>query len=91
MKIYNNIKKNGMSINDLPPSNTRRWVIRRKAMVVNAVQSGLLSVDDACNKYNLSMEEFLSWQKTMEKHGSRGLRATRVQYYRTYKPQEISH
>ena len=83
MNIYPDIRKKTMSLDDLPPANTRRWVIRRKAMVVNAVQSELISVDEACDRYSLSMEEFLSWQKAMEKHCSRGLRATRVQYYRT--------
>ena len=81
MKSYNSIRKN-INISDLPPSNTTRWVIKRKAIVVNAVKSGVLSLDEACSKYSLSLEEFFSWQDAMEKHGSRGLRATRIQYYR---------
>jgi hypothetical protein len=66
----------------LPPSGTKRWVIRRKAAVVNAVRTGLLSLDEACQRYHLSVEEFLSWQRLIEKHGVRGLRATRLQDYR---------
>ncbi len=69
---------------DLPPRNTKRWVIRRKAEVVAAVRGGLLSLDEACDSYNLSIEEFLSWQRAIEKHGVRGLRATRVQEYRDF-------
>ena len=69
---------------DLPPRDTKRWVIRRKAEVVAAVRGGLLSLDEACAYYNLSIEEFLSWQQAIEKHGIRGLRATRVQEYRDY-------
>jgi len=69
---------------DLPPRDTKRWVIRRKAEVVAAVRGGLLSLDEACSYYNLSIEEFLSWQQAIEKHGVRGLRATRVQEYRDY-------
>ena len=66
----------------LPPTGTKRWVIRRKAAVVSAVRSGLLTLEDACQRYTLSVEEFLSWQRLIERHGVRGLRATRLQDYR---------
>jgi len=66
-----------MTVNDLPPSNTRRWVIRRKAKVVAGVLGGLITLDDACRRYNLSMDEFLSWQRMLDQHGINGLRATR--------------
>ena len=66
----------------LPPANTKRWVIRRKAEVVAAVRSGVLSLEDACNRYKLSMEEFLSWQRLIDSHGLAGLRVTRLQDYR---------
>jgi hypothetical protein len=71
-----------LTIADLPPANTRRWVIRRKAEVVAAVRGGLLSLNDACDRYRLTIDEFLSWQRSIEKHGLPGLRATRVQDYR---------
>ena len=67
---------------DLPPPGTKRWVIRRKAEVVAAVRGGLLSLDEACNRYTLSVEEFLSWQRAIDRYGVRGLRATRIQDYR---------
>ena len=71
-----------MSLEDLPPPNTKRWVVRRKAEVVAAVRHGLLSLEEACKRYTLSIDEFLSWQRLMEAHGVRGLRATKVQSYR---------
>lgn len=71
-----------LTIADLPPANTKRWVIRRKAEVVAAVRGGLISLDDACRRYTLTVEEFLSWQRSIERHGLAGLRATRVQQYR---------
>jgi len=71
-----------LSIHDLPPSNTRRWVIRRKAQVVAAVRGGLLSLDEACQRYTLTIEEFLSWQASIDQHGLAGLRTTRIQQYR---------
>ncbi|MBL8830972.1 MAG: DUF1153 domain-containing protein [Rhodospirillales bacterium] len=66
----------------LPAPGTKRWVIRRKAAVVDAVRKGMLTLDDACRHYNLSQEEFNSWQRLIDRHGPRGLRATRVKEYR---------
>ena len=71
-----------MTLADLPPINTKRWVIRRKAEVVAGVRSGLITLEEACKRYSLSIDEFLSWQRLMESHGVRGLRATRIQDYR---------
>ena len=71
-----------LTLNDLPPQSTRRWVIRRKAEVVAAVRGGLLTLEEACDRYTLTVEEFLGWQKAIDQHGLPGLRATRVQQYR---------
>lgn len=72
-----------MSVNDLPPPDTKRWVIRRKAEVVAGVRAGLITIEEACERYTLSIEEFLSWQRLIDSHGVRGLRATKIQDYRT--------
>src|SRR6476659_6192312 len=50
---------------ELPPLDTKRWVTRRKAIVVNAVRSGALSIQEACQRYSLSLEEFLAWQSAI--------------------------
>ncbi|WP_274426494.1 CtrA inhibitor SciP [Chelativorans sp. YIM 93263] len=71
-----------LTIADLPPTNTRRWVIRRKAEVVAAVRGGLLSLEEACQRYKLTVEEFLSWQASIDEYGLQGLRTTRIQQYR---------
>ncbi len=67
---------------DLPSPDTKRWVARRKAQVVYAVQAGVISLTDACERYSLSVEEFLCWQRAIENNGILGLRATRLQKYR---------
>jgi hypothetical protein len=67
---------------DLPPPDTSRWVVRRKAQVVAAVNGGLLSVREACDRYGLTLEELASWQRAIDREGMPGLRATRVQAYR---------
>jgi hypothetical protein len=71
-----------LTLADLPPPNTQRWVIRRKAEVVAAVRGGLLSLDEACTRYSLTNEEFLGWQQSIDRYGMAGLRTTRIQQYR---------
>ena len=70
------------SLDSLPSPDTKRWVIRRKAEVVAAVRAGVISLEEACRRYTLSIEEFLSWQRLVESHGLPGLRVTRLQDYR---------
>ena len=67
---------------ELPPPNTKRWVIRRKAAVVAAVRVGEITVEEACRRYQLSEEEFFGWQRAFETYGLPGLRTTRLQSYR---------
>jgi hypothetical protein len=71
-----------VSLDSLPAPQTKRWVIRRKAEVVAAVRAGLLTLEEACARYTLSVEEFLSWQRLVDSHGLPGLRVTRLQDYR---------
>lgn len=71
-----------LTIADLPMPGTKRWVVRRKAEVVAAVRGGLLSLEEACNRYTLTVDEFLSWQHSIDQHGLAGLRSTRTQQYR---------
>ena len=58
-----------LTIADLPAPGTKRWVIRRKAEVVAAVRGGLLSLEEACSRYTLTVDEFLSWQFSIDQHG----------------------
>lgn len=69
-------------LDGLPPADTTRWVTRRKANVVHAVLSGAISIEDVCARYGLSVEEFDSWHRLIERHGVHGLRSTRLQDYR---------
>ena len=56
--------------------------IMRKAQVVAAVRGGLLSLDDACSRYRLTVDEFLNWQQSIESHGLAVLRTIKIQDYR---------
>lgn len=71
-----------LTLADLPPPETKRWVVRRKAEVVAAVTGGLLTIDEVLARYNLTLEEFASWQRAVDRSGMKGLRVTRLQDYR---------
>jgi len=71
-----------LTLADLPASNTRRSVIKRKAQVVAAVRGGLLSLDDACSRYRLTVDEILNWQQSIDSHGLAVLPTTKIQNYR---------
>jgi transposase-like protein len=75
---------------DLPPPDTKRWVARRKAVIVNAVRSGAISLEEVCRRYDLSVEEFHAWQRAIETHGVAGLRVTRLQIYRDTPPARLA-
>ena len=66
-------------IPELPSPDTRRWVVRRKAVVVQAVRNGTITLQEACRRYSLSVEEFLGWQHAFDSHGLRGLSVKRLQ------------
>jgi hypothetical protein len=71
---------------ELPPPDTKCWTARRKAAVVAAVSSGMITIDEACRRYALSVEEFLSWRNTIQRHGVQGLQTTKLQNYRYSRP-----
>ena len=64
---------------DLPSPNVKRWVIGRKADVVDAVRGGLISLEDACVRYSLSLEEFSVWQTAVDRRRPQVLSTRPVQ------------
>src|SRR6516225_4374795 len=62
----------------MPAPTPKRWVIRRKAEVVAAVRDGLLTLEEACSRYMLTVEEFLSWQYSIDQYGLAGLRTRQI-------------
>ncbi len=73
-----------LTLASLAPREDARWTIRRKAEVVAAVEGGLLTFDEACARYSLSIEELTSWQRAVHRSGMPGLRVTRIQLYRAF-------
>ena len=72
-----------LTLDSLPPPSTTRWVVRRKAEVVAAVNGGLLAVDEVGERYGLTVEEFAGWQRAIDRSGMPGLRVTRIQHYKS--------
>ena len=67
---------------ELPPVDTKRWVIRRKAQLLRAIEDGRLTRAEACARYNISDAELRLWERAIACAGIPGLRVTRVQIYR---------
>ena len=70
-----------LTVADLPPVDTR-WVASRKDIVVNAVNHGLISQDDALRRYGISEEEFDGWRLAVQNHGRAALKVTALQRFR---------
>ena len=80
-----------LTLASLPDPGTTRWVVRRKAEVVAAVNGGLLTIDDVCERYKLTLEEFASWQRAVDRSGMQGLRVTRIQHYRDLYERQLKY
>ena len=65
--------------------------MRRKAEVVAAVTGGLLTIDEVLARYNLTIEEFASWQRAVDRSGMKGLRVTRLQDYRKLYERQLKY
>jgi Protein of unknown function (DUF1153) len=64
------------------PKPTQRWTVRRKAAVIEAVRGGWMPIEEACELYSISVDEFLAWERDIDRYGVHGLRTTRYQIYR---------
>ncbi|HEX4615664.1 MAG TPA: DUF1153 domain-containing protein [Stellaceae bacterium] len=67
---------------ELPPPDTKRWSSRRKAAVVVATRTGILSRVEACQRYMLSDEELADWEVAFDRRGIPGLRSASLHLYR---------
>jgi hypothetical protein len=67
---------------NLPPPDTKRWVARRKAAILVAINTGVLSRAQACARYHISEIELRLWERAVYFAGVPGLRVTRVQIYK---------
>jgi hypothetical protein len=71
-----------LTMDDLPPPNAKRWLPPRKATIVCAVRGGLITLEELVDRYGITHEEFLSWERLLDEHGLLGLRTTHRSKYR---------
>ena len=83
--VQNGVQESGDpdAFGSLPklPKPTQRWTVRRKAAVVEAVRGGWMPIEEACELYSISVDEFLAWERDIDRYGVHGLRTTRYQIY----------
>ena len=70
-----------LEVPELPRAG-QRWTVRRKATVVEAVRGGWVPINEVCVLYNISVDEFVAWERDFDRYGEPGLRTTRYQIYR---------
>lgn len=63
-----------LTASDLPKTKNVRWVPRRKAEVVLAISSGVITEDDALRLYGLSRDELSGWRRRYSAGGLPALR-----------------
>ncbi|MES2292371.1 MAG: DUF1153 domain-containing protein [Pseudomonadota bacterium] len=63
-----------LTLANLPQPPVTRWVARRKAEIVASVHGGLLDRNEACQRYLITNEEFLEWDRAYAAFGLAGLK-----------------
>jgi hypothetical protein len=67
-----------VTLADLPPTNIKHWLPVHKANIATAVRGGLISSDEICRRYKLTLEELKMWEQAFVSRGVEGLRVTRI-------------
>jgi hypothetical protein len=65
------------------PSPQQRWTVQRKAAVIEAVRGGWMPIEEACCLYNISVDEFLSWERDIDRNGIPGCGAPGIRFTAT--------
>jgi transposase-like protein len=50
----------------LPNNFHGRWITKRKAAVIAQIVTGRLTIEEACQRYNISLDELSSWQRAFD-------------------------
>jgi two-component system cell cycle response regulator DivK len=67
----------------LPAAGSMRWSARKKAVVVIAVRSGMISIREASRRYMVSDAELADWREALDRDGIPGLLAKNLRRRRT--------
>jgi hypothetical protein len=55
-----------VTLSQLPARGRKRWGARQRFLVVAAVRHGMLTFGEACERYDLKLEEYLAWQRSFD-------------------------
>ena len=78
-RLKSTIGLNGrhLTLADLPPIDLKHWLPAHKANIATAVRGRLITADEVCKRYKLTLEELKMWEQNLANHGIEGLRASR--------------
>lgn len=68
-----------ITLANLPASNDVHWTPNKKSIVVGAVHSKIISLEEVFERYSMDKEEFTSWEEGISTHGARGVMITKSQ------------
>jgi hypothetical protein len=55
----------------LPTPGTKNWGVRMKTSVVIGIRNGVITPEEACIRYMLSIEELAEWEAGLNEYGTR--------------------
>jgi hypothetical protein len=68
-RVTRGARGNVVSIADLPPAGTKRWVASRKEIVVDAVRGGIITLEEVKARYLITDDEYRSWSDAYQMVG----------------------
>lgn len=71
-----------VGIDGFPPEGTTRWGFKKKTLVIRAVTAGMLTLQEALDRYHMTEREFRLWEKGLSEDGTAGLMLTKFQHRR---------
>lgn len=61
---------------DYGPPPGKRWSAYRKTRLLNAIDAGVVRIEDACARYDLSFDEVNEWRDRFYQAGTDGMKAS---------------
>jgi hypothetical protein len=75
---------------NLPKPGERVWGFRKKAAVVMAIRAGLLTRQEAFDRYSLSVEELAMWEAAFDEGGPQAITSKSIARLRLSRKAERS-
>ncbi len=82
LPVTRDLQGNVITVHNLPPPDTVRWNVNKKAIVVRAVEHRLISLEAVLARYRMTEGEFNAWKTGLASHGPTGLKSTKRQALR---------